>query len=82
MECYCHRNMNQRPWPLRVLTDAVLGELRAHRPGQLRTDGHSDLYPLLGSAHVRILLRHQRGGAAQPAHRHDEPLLPDDLVYV
>ncbi|GIY10144.1 transient receptor potential-gamma protein [Caerostris extrusa] len=41
--------------------------------------GIQTLHQVLGPAHVRFLLRNQRGGTSQPAHSHDEPFIPDDL---
>ena len=53
--------------------------LRADRPGQLRVDWHQGVHQVLWTTHVRLILRHQHHCPSQPAHCHDEPLIPTHL---
>ena len=57
----------------------VLGLLRSDRPGQLWALRDQGVHAVLGPDHVRHVLHHQHHRPAQPAHRHDEPLLPAHL---
>lgn len=59
--------------------DAVLGRFRPGGPEQLRVGRHQELHALLGHADVRHVLCDQHRGAAEPADRHDEPLVPAHL---
>lgn len=64
--------------PVRVDSVAVLGQLRRRWHRYVRTDWNQDVHPLLGIAHVRIVLRDQRDRIAQPAYSHDVQLVRHD----
>ena len=57
----------------------VLGLLRSDRPGQLWALRDQGVHAVLGPDHVRHVLHHQHHRPAQPAYRHDEPLVPAHL---
>lgn len=63
---------------VRVSAVAVLGQFRHGGPRHFRPEWHQDVHPVLGSAHVRLLQRHQRHRPAEPPNRHDVQLLRDD----
>lgn len=67
------------PQPVRDNADVVLGGVRPDRLGLFRVGRYQDLHALLGHADVRHLRSYQCDRAVEPAHRHDEPLLPTDI---
>ena len=65
--------------PLRDITIALLGFLRARLAFGVRAIWHQGVYEVLGTAHVWVLQRLQPRSTPQHAHRHDVQLVPNHI---